>query len=202
MTRLFQVRATKTISVLASRMIFCAGLLGAQFAFAQLKIDGHEIPSEIQLNDKKLVLNGYGHRKASFFRKKIYLSALYLESKKSSEASILQSPEIKLLDLVPQYDISAEDSRKAWEHALKENCDPACENWQNQAAEFLASVPVFKVGDRHRYEFLPTGLVVKLNGQIIFKSENPKLARLILATWIGKVPPTEELKAGLLGKSS
>lgn len=167
-------------------------------SFAEVTIDQFRLPKRIEVEGKTLTLNGTAYRKASLFKVKVWFGSLYLESPSSDSESILSSKTKKVIDLIPLYDVSASDSVKGWKLAFDENCAPTCETLKPQIEEFLKSVPAFKKSDRYRYIFGEDGIVVYLNNVKHFSIASPDFARLILSTWIGKKPATEEIKKGML----
>jgi hypothetical protein len=106
---------------------------------------------------------------------------------------------VKLIDVWPTYDISAEDSRKGWDYSIQENCAPHCEQLKADIAAFLEAVGEFKSKDHHRYIFSDKGLSFTNNGKEVFKTADVKFAKMLLATWLGSNPPTEKLKNAMLG---
>ena len=165
---------------------------------ADLKIDDVLIPEEITVDSTKLVLNGTAFRKASLFNVKVWLSGLYLEKKSDQSDEILKSNTNKAIRLFPLYNISVNDSIKGWKVAFASNCENLCQALDPEIQKFLASIPEFKKKDQYLYTFTKTGTAYSLNGKEFFKSNSPDFARLLLATWIGKNPPTEEVRKGLL----
>ena len=165
-----------------------------------LTLDGHEIPVTVEIEGKKLVRNGYAHRKATVFQKKVWLGALYLEKTQNQAEIILKSDSLKLIDLYPLYDISAKDSERGWRQSINDNCEKNCDEFKLVIDKFMASLGNFKVGDHYRYIFSKQGLSCWLNDKKYFESDNLAFARLILSTWIGKEPATPQVKRDLLNR--
>lgn len=168
----------------------------------EIAVDQFHVPKTILIEGKNLVLNGTAYRKASIMRVKVWFSELYLESPNRDGEAVLQSFTLKVIDLYALYDISAADSAKGWKASLDGNCAPNCEKMSAEVEAFLKAVPEFKKGDHYRYVFSPHGPAVFLNEKKIFSSTNPELGKLLLSTWIGKKPPSDEVKSGLLNPAS
>lgn len=158
------------------------------------------LPDHLSITEKKLELNGKAFRTASIFKVKVYLSGLYLEAKSHDENEILDSKKVKAILLNPLRDISKNDTAKAWSFAFEENCEKTCDDLKDEIKKFEESVEAFKKGDHYRYVFSQDGVTQWINDKQIFHSSNPKFARLLLSTWIGQKPPTEDLKNSLLAK--
>ncbi|HEX4367537.1 MAG TPA: chalcone isomerase family protein, partial [Rhodopila sp.] len=87
-------------------------------------LDGVAMP-EIRVTDgTRMRLNGMGLRTYSIFGLHIYVAGLYLEQRSNDSASILRSPERKLLDIRFLRDVDAVDARKAWQDGFANNCRP------------------------------------------------------------------------------
>ena len=163
-----------------------------------ISIGDFNVPDKISVQKKTLLLNGTAYRKVSAFKVKVWLSALYLETLSKNSDDILNSKTIKAIELYPLYEITAGDSVKGWQLAFDDNCETNCTELKPEIQKFLASVTDFKKKDFYRYEFSENGVEHFINNKLIFKSNNSNFAKLLLATWIGKKPPTEEVKKGLL----
>ena len=166
--------------------------------FADLKIGDFNLPEKITIDKTNLVLNGTAYRTVSMFNVKVWLSSLYLEAAEKKAEAILASKTMKIIDLYPMYEISASDSVKGWKLAFDDNCEEKCESLKPEIKRFMNSVPQFKKGDRYRYLFSATEVKFLLNDKELFHSTSAEFTTLLLSTWIGKKPPTAEVKQGLL----
>jgi hypothetical protein len=158
------------------------------------------VPGTIEFQGEKLILNGTAFRTAGFLNTKVYLGALYLKAKSGVAEEIINSTDTRIIEVWPKYDIVAADSAKGWDKSLKDNCDVSCAELKDEINKFLSSIGDFKTGDHHRYVFSKSGLFFLNNGKEVFKSSNLAFSKLIITTWLGKVPPTEKLKNAMLGK--
>lgn len=184
--------------------LFCLTSALYIFTFSEqvhaLQAGDFNVPEKITIEKKSLVLNGTAYRKVTAFKVKVWLSALYLESPSKSSEDILNSKTFKVVDLYPMYDISASDSVKGWQLAFDDNCETKCAEITPEIQKFLATVSDFKKKDTYRYEFTDRGVEHFINSKLIFKSTNLEFSKLLLSTWIGKKPPTDEVKKGLLSE--
>jgi hypothetical protein len=147
-----------------------------------------------------LRLNGIGLRTYSIFGIHIYVAGLYLERQSDDPDSILHSPEKKLLDVRFVRDINAEDARQAWRDGLDRNCRmPACHLDPADVERFLSFVPSVHAGDKSSLFFTSTGVAVTFNERPIGDITDRRFAETMLATFIGPVPATAQLKRELLG---
>ncbi|MEM7647147.1 MAG: hypothetical protein AAF203_09575, partial [Pseudomonadota bacterium] len=103
---------------------------------------------------------------------------------------------VRIIDLIFDYSIDQKDMVRAWEKSLKENCDKDC---KVSYKSFLSKVGAVKTGDKHRYVFEPKKFRMQVSGAW-YEFNDVGLSDLILNTYIGKAPPTEDLKKALLGQ--
>lgn len=154
-----------------------------------------EFPNEAETNGKKLELVGQGWRKATWFRVKVYKAALYTEKKTPSE-KILESQQVKMIDMKFSRDIDKEDLEKVWRESLKQACPDPCKI--NYSA-FLDKIQDIKEGHKHRYVFYTDKVEIDRNGSKVTHKDG-NLSKMLLANWIGANPLSDDLKKALLGK--
>lgn len=156
---------------------------------------------EIRVVDgARLRLNGIGLRTYSIFGIHIYVAGLYLEHRSDNPERILHSPESKVLDIRFLRDVDAERARSAWKDGFTNNCRlPKCYIDPRDIERFLASVPAIHRGDDTSMVFTSKGVSVTFNGQSLGDISDHHFAETLLATFLGPVPPTPQLKRALLG---
>ena len=92
--------------------------------------------------------------------------------------------------------------RKGYREGEQNNCGSGgCA--QADAADFerlITAAPAVKVGDTSTFIFTSTGVQVLANDKPLVTLNNPDLAYHLLAGFIGDHPPSESLKAHLLGQ--
>lgn len=152
---------------------------------------------ELSNAGQKLILNGTGLRTRLFF--KVYAAGLYVSEKSKDADSILRSPAAKILQLHFLRDVGAETIRGAWSQGFTKNCMSLCDESQAKMALLNGLMKDLKKGDVLSFSFKPDELAVELNGAALGKVEGAKIDQNILAIFLGKEPPTPELKVGLLG---
>lgn len=156
----------------------------------------------LQVDDRKLSLNGIGTRTATRFllTADIYVAALYLTERSSNAREILSSREPKQLKMQYSYSIGAADMRRGWEYAFRQNC-PAkdCSALKAQIDAFLEQVVGVEPGDRYDYLFFADRVDIIRNDASQGAVSGRDFVELLLSTWIGDVPPTPAVRQGLLG---
>lgn len=144
----------------------------------------------------KFVLNGLGVRKYLFAS--VYVAGLYATEKSKDADQIINSSQPKIIKMHYFEKIGKEDFRKAWEYSFKQNC-PKCEAFQPAITEFLDHLREVQNGTKVTYYFDPKYVEIRYSDKTLRVTKD-NFAGIALATWIGKYPPTESLKEGLLGK--
>jgi hypothetical protein len=171
--------------IFAARKSYAATEAGAVFA------------DEMNYSSQKLVLNGTGLRTRLFF--KVYAAGLYLSEKSMEADSVLSSASPKVLQLQFLRDVGADTIRGAWSNGFSKNCLSLCTESLPKIALLNGLMKDLKNGDSLSFSFKPDEIAVELNGASLGKVEGSKIDQNILAIFLGKEPPTPELKAGLLG---
>jgi hypothetical protein len=168
-------------------------------ASSAAELSGVALPETATVAGTSLRLNGIALRTYSWVKVRIYVAGLYLEHAAHDAGSILGSPEKKLLLVKFVHDVDADAARDAWREGFEKNCLAPCHLPPDQVARFLAGVTPMKAGDVSTLAFGPDGLDISTNGRPVGRIADKTFATAVLATFIGPEPPTEGLKAGLLG---
>ena len=186
------------------RFVFQAAIffLASATMVAAAELDGVVMPDRQDIAGHHLVLNGLGLRTYSILRVHIYVAGLYLERRSTNPDAILGSSQPKMLRFVFLRDVDAEDARKSWREALERNCPAPCRLPANSIDHFLAAIPSVHSGDTNTLLFTARGVEFLINGQSAGRIDNPDFKQVILSTFIGPSPTSEEVKAGLLGVQS
>jgi hypothetical protein len=168
---------------------------------AAAEIEGAKFSDSVKVDGETLILNGAGLRTATIFKAKVYAGALYLKEKLRDAEAILSSASPKQIQMEFFREIAGADVAKAWDHSFEESCESDCASQKSQLEKLKTLMPSVKAGDRMAYTFRKGSVEIGLNSKSLGKIEGEGFPRTLLSTWIGKHPPTETLKEGLLGSS-
>lgn len=139
----------------------------------------------------RLRRNGTGTRR--YIGLEIYRAALYLPVPMQDATAILADPAPKLILLRYARAVTAAVAATAWREAFAANgggpAPPALLDWVRTAAP----------GEEERYGFTAAGAQLSGPGRPDAVLPGAAASRGLLATWLGRAPPTEALKRGLLG---
>lgn len=175
--------------------------LTASFAApgAAAELYGVVMPDRREVDGVSLQLNGIGARILSPFGVKIYVAGLYLEHPSTDAAKILASPQRKLIEMRFLRAVDRADIARAWRIEFADICRSECRPPAMAIAQFEEALRDMADGGEMRFSFAGDRVEIFMDGQRTGTVADPAFAPLLLATWIGELPPTEELKAGLLG---
>ncbi len=170
------------------------------FTFAQAaKHDGVEMPDEITLEGKKLVLNGQGTRKARLVIK-VYVGGLYLEKKSSDEKEILESDQFKEIRLGFKMTVKKDSLTDAWRKAVSNNT--SAEEFgkvKKSLATLNSKMKKMKKGKTMQFQFFngKTRLLYDDKEEIVI--EDALFAKVLPRVFLQN-PPNTALKTGMLGQ--
>ena len=164
-------------------------------------ISGLSLPDTYPLAGQTLVLNGLGIRTLTIFKVKVYLAGLYVAQRSRDARAILASPGPKVVLMQFLHKASKEDVEKQYREGEAKNCGHGECNPSDKSdfERLIALTPGAAVGDTLAYVCTQRGLRVLFNNKPVADIANPDLATRILAGFIGNNPPSEDLKARLLG---
>ena len=180
----------------------CAVLAGdAVLAQAATKA-GVTMPDTMQVDGTTVQLNGLGLRSFTLLRIRGYVGGLYLTRKTHDPEEALSEPGPKALVIdyirgasVSQvHDLYMDSSRKYCAHH-------SCSDSQKASFEaLLGSIRPVKPGDSSSFLMSDKGVEVMFDGRPVAHLPDPAFGRVILDSDLGEMPPSAELKNGLLGR--
>lgn len=161
---------------------------------------GVTMPDQIQVMDKQLHLNGMGLREATWLKVDVYVAGLYLERASSDPAQVINSDQVKRLELRFVRDVDREDVSKAWRDGFKSNAIVPREQIQSRISRLESWMEDFSDGETLAFTYVPgRGVIVDVGKTRKGVIEGDDFARSLFAIWLGSKPPTTALKKGLLG---
>ena len=177
---------------------FCLILILAGSA-AALEVAGVNVEPSLTVNNHVLKLNGYGIRKKMFI--KVYIGSLYADKRLTSAAAALSDNGDKLIRMNFLHSkVEKEKIIEAFNEGIVNNSPDLAGS--ADAKKFLALFTAdFKRGDLVDLALGANGTVsASHNGKLLGTVSSAKLAKGLLAIWLGDKPADESLKKGMLGK--
>lgn len=197
-------------------LLFCLGLVSGLYAQtsstavrnytagapAAVKTVGG-FPAQIQVDNTKLNLNGYGTRYKAIF--KVYDMAMYTSTKVSTPEQAIAAPGPKRLQFVALRELSGTDLGLLFLRGMREN-SPAELNTKhatsaNRLVEVFSGKAKMLPGESFAMEFVPG------KGLTFFIMDKPQgmplgdaeFFGMVMRIWLGSVPADFMLKDALLG---
>lgn len=184
------------------KKLLCAILLFLSYTTQAVEIDGVVLPDVVHLGNSNLVLNGAGVRSKFIFD--LYVTALYLGTKKNMATAVLADPGEKRIAMYFLDDISAANLLYSFDEGIRDNHTPA-----EMAAikEELHKFDVIchrmvrlKAGDVIFFDYqIGTGTQVWVNGGLRGTIAGNTFYSMLLKIWLGEKPAQQDLKLKLLG---
>ena len=201
------LKALKTLKTSTKASVF--GTVAASLSLiALLNGCAHTIPDleafppTITVNGKTLTLNGVGLRKKFIFN--VYTAGLYVEKKSTNPDQLVESADLKVLQLRYHRDIDLQTAIDAFKEGFPKNCRNNCETLKPLLYKFDESVltesPVVK-GQVKTYTISTNELSVSVAGgkNSTQPVSSPDLGQEFLRVFLGAFPASEDLKDGLAG---
>jgi Chalcone isomerase-like len=166
-------------------------------------VAGYTFPDTIQIDGKTLVLNGMGLRTLTILSIRVYVAGLYVEHPSQDARAIESAPGIKVILLQYLRSGSKEQVEHEFRAGEQTNCGAGqCPQSDEPDFERLIKLsPAVQAGDTTTYIIRRSGLQVLFNNRLLATFSNPDLAFRILDGFIGARPPSESLRAALLGRA-
>ena len=172
-----------------------AGLAGAA------ELAGIRMPEQKTVDGKTLVLNGLGLREATFLKVDVYVGGLYLEGKSTDPEQILESDQIKRIDMHFVYKkVDRKKITKAWIDGLEANARSDFDALRAPLEKLNGWMVEMVKGDTMSFTSRPgAGLEVVVNDEVKGVIDDETFAREFWTIFLGPEPPNEGLKQGMLG---
>jgi len=171
------------------------------FGASARELKGVSLPDAIEIEGKKLNLNGMGVRQATFLKISVYVAGLYSERQLSSTEEAVADNGRKRLQLQFVRNVDKDDVVEVWEEFFKKACPEAgCPSFAAPREKLLAVMSDMKKGDSMIYDIAPQGVHVYVNDVDKGIVGDPAFGKLLIQAWLGVYAPNPELREGLLGK--
>jgi len=184
------------------KKLICSVLLLLALAVFSKEFEGIFFPDTLEVDGKKLVLNGVGLRlkKVLLLNIKVYAAGLYLEEKSSAPKEIIGSDKPKAIFMHFIYSNVGKDKLiEAFNEGFEANGAAEAKELKPQIEKFLSFWPDMAKDDQARLIYSPgTGTRVIIKGKEAGLIEGAQFAKLLFSVWLGPKPPNEELKTGML----
>ncbi|OGU17801.1 MAG: hypothetical protein A2076_10465 [Geobacteraceae bacterium GWC2_53_11] len=185
--------AFKSLLVAFALVLLCAVQSPA------LEVAGVQLDQAVAVRDQQLKLNGYGIRKKFFV--KVYIGSLYSAKRLTTAADALKDSGDKVIRMNFLHSkVEKEKIIEAFTEGFTNNSPDLAGS--PEVKKFLALFSAdFKRGDVVDLVLGGDGSVAAShNSKVLGTITSPKLARAVLAIYLGDKPADDSLKQGMLGK--
>lgn len=160
-------------------------------------LDNITFADNVKVEDKELVLNGIGIRKATFLKIKVYYGGLYLEQKIKDPNAFLATPAPKQIIMQFVREVEAKKLRDAFVEGM-EAANKNHASFKAQMDKFNSYVTDVVKGDRFVITFLNDGVLFSAKDKPSEKISGAEFSRALLSIWFINARD-EGLRLGLLG---
>jgi len=161
------------------------------------ELAGVTLPDTVSLGGQTLQLNGMGLREYFFID--IYVGGMYLPARTTSDVQAIQAdvPKRMVMHFIFK-EVTAEQMVDTFRQGLAAN--PEAQAMGERAERLYAVMEGCRAGDEVVLDYVPgQGLTITLKGQVKDTIPGADFMRAVWTLFIGPVPPSKKLKAGLLG---
>ncbi len=161
--------------------------------------DGVTMPDRIEVAGRTLKLNGLGTREVTIFGIDAYVVGLYVPTPSDDPHLLIFADVPKRLVLQFVREVDADDLTETFQDAFEDNdFGPSALAKLARLNGWMSSM---KPQERLAFTYLPgRGLVIEVNGVNRGTIEGRAFHSAFFAIWLGKHPPNDGLKRGLLGR--
>jgi hypothetical protein len=181
-------------------LMMCGALLS--WNASAMEVAGVKLADSVNVNNQNLVLNGAGLRTKFFF--KVYVAALYLPVKLTSESAVIADENPQRVTLYMLRDLGKNRFLNAFIEAIDANQTPAeliqLKDPIKQMTDIFNLVGDVSSGDIITLDYFPSsGTRISVNGVTYDMIPGGMFHRALLKIWLGSKPVQANLKAALLG---
>lgn len=172
--------------------LFSARALGVDVA-------GVRFVDRVVVGDASLVLNGVGIRKATIFKVKVYVAALYVAERTRSAAEILRPDRLKSYTAVMKRDVSRDDSAPVFHMNIERSAGADATTIRSEIAAFERWIPSMREGQNLTATFVPeSGVTVRSTARKDAFHGTVRFGTALFGVWIGPTASDDDFRAALL----
>lgn len=184
----------KKIALLALLAVPC----GLWAAPETKSLKGVSMPVSMELEGRKLSLNGLGVRTKVVF--KVYVAGLYLEKNFADGMEIASSEQLKRMELVFLRGVDGPTVAEAISDGFINNAGDVLPALKDRIEKFGKLIPNVKKGDKLAFTYRPgKGVEIEANGKAVGSVEGKDFGDALMRVWLGAKPSDKALRDGLLG---
>lgn len=154
----------------------------------------------LEMNGRKLKLNGRGIFKATVFQIKVYEGQLFLENPSHDSEKITKSQELKVFRQKFLRDIPEDKFTNGWLENHQKRCEEKpCMKLLPDIKKLLSYFSTLKENSTYDYILFSDRLQLNLNGEKKGEILGTELSQYLLEGWIGSTTRNPAMRDSLLG---
>jgi hypothetical protein len=162
--------------------------------------EGVVAPPTIEAGGKTLHLMGMGLRKKFIF--KVYLASLYVENPIPDSQQLLNSDQIKRVEMHMLRDLERGKIIEAVQEGFEKNNAPEMPRLQARLDRFLKTIPDLKSGQTIVITYYPSrGTVIKAGNGEEIAIDGKDFADALFSVWLGNHPVDDDLKGEMMSNN-
>lgn len=162
-------------------------------------MSGVTMPDQLSVGGQSLVLNGMGMRKVAII--KVYVGGLYLTAKSQDANAILAADAPRAIRMEFLRNVDKGRLTGGFREGFEKNAGAKAASQKENFDRFLGLVGEQKKGAVMLFTYAPgTGTVINIGGKDVATFEGKDFADALFSLWLGPVPPSAELRKGMLGQ--
>ena len=160
-------------------------------------LDANETKREIHLT-----YNGQGRCVWGLFRWKLYDIALYMEQPSTDPNTVIHTQQIKRFEQRFLRKMKPSHLERAYRCAFEANAGAEATTLQQRIDDLCKLLPTVNKGDTLIFTLIPgKGTAMSLGEQPLGLIPGNDFIRMFITLYVGSHPPTEAVRAGLLGNT-
>jgi hypothetical protein len=171
-------------------------VIGAGLEAAAAELEGIQFPDTATVDGATVQLNGLGVRTAYVFVK-VYVGALYLQTKTRDGKAAIETDEAKRIVLHMLRDVTHDEMKQAMKEGLapaEKTAGPGTEQFMGYFTEPISQ------GQECEFDYVPgKGTTVAIAGKTKGTIAGAPFMRALWSVWLGPSPVDGALKQGMLG---
>jgi hypothetical protein len=162
------------------------------------QLQGVTMPDQLTAGGHSLVLNGLGMRKVLII--KVYVGGLYLPAKSHDAAAIMAADAPRAVRMEFVRDVDKGRLTGGFREGFEKNAGAKVATQKANFERFLALVGDQKKGVVMLFTYVPgAGTTISIGGKDVATFEGREFADALFSLWLGPVPPSADLRKGMLG---
>jgi hypothetical protein len=162
------------------------------------ELHGVKMADKTSIEGKELVLNGIGLRTKAFI--KVYVAALYTESKSADAAKVIAPDTVKRVEMVVLRDLGKKKIADAIEEGFEKNSKSQMLALRARLDQFKTAIPDLEENEKLTFTYVPgKGTIVAKGGAERAVIPGKDFADALFSVWLGASPVDGDLKKGMLG---